>query len=186
MKYTVSEISNLVKLSKASIYNKINSKGFKDYITKKQGVTYINETGLKEIQEGLKDFTKEDINTLNDDTNVFKEVETDNILNEEVATGTELTKDYINTLKDNINYLKDQNEKLWNELQEKNIQLNTKDRLLENSQILLKEKPQDIKQLEEHFEELDTKLMDIREHMETQQLPKEQEHKGFFEKLFKS
>ena len=87
--------------------------------------------------------------------------------------------------KDYINYLKAENEKLWNELQEKNLQLKEgsnrlamEQELNKNNQILLKEKPQDIKLLEQHFQDLDDKLMNIKERNIPQQ-------KGLFNKWFK-
>ena len=55
---------------------------------------------------------------------------------------------------------------LLQQLNEKDLQINALHKIVENSQVLLKEKPQqDILQLEEHFQDLDTKLMDIKEQM---------------------
>jgi len=164
MIYTVAEVSDLVNLTKASIYNRIKLKEFEKHITKKQGVTCIDDIALKLIQNGLKDY-KDDLNNTSVD--------------EEVATDT----DYICSLKEDIKYLKTENEKLWEQLQEKDRQLNTKDRLLENSQVLLKEKPkQDILLLEEHFQDLDSKLEEVKENM--QQRKEHQKSKGFFNKIF--
>ena len=171
MVYTVAKVSELVKLSKASIYNKLKSKEFESYITKKQGITYISEEGLKLIQSDLKYY------------------KANNTVNEEVATDS----DFINTLKDNINYLKDQAKQkdlqFINQLKEKDKQLeNYSERLkqahklIENNQILLKEKPkQEILLLEEHFQDLDNKLIEIKDKMQN----KDKDHQGLFQKLFK-
>lgn len=56
-------------------------------------------------------------------------------------------------------------------------------KLIENNQVLLKEKPkQDTLLLEEHFEKLDTKLLDIKDKMADRK--EHQKTKGFFSKLF--
>jgi len=169
--YTVAKVSELVNLSKASIYNKLKLKEFESYITKKQGITYISEEGLKLIQSDLK---------------YYKD---NNTVNEEVATDS----DFINTLKDDITYLKDQAKQkdlqFINQLKEKDKQLeNYSERLkqahklIENNQILLKEKPkQEILLLEEHFQDLDNKLIEIKDKMQK----KDKDHHGLFQKLFK-
>lgn len=171
MIYTVAKVSELVNLSKASIYNKLKLKEFESYITKKQGITYISEEGFKLIQSDL---------------NYYK---ANNTVNEEVATES----DFINTLKENINYLKDQAKQkdlqFNNQLKEKDRQLeNYSERLkqahklIENNQILLKEKPkQEILLLEEHFQDLDNKFMDIRQDM----LERKEPQKGFLKRIFK-
>ena len=171
MVYSVAKVSELVNLSKASIYNKLKLKEFESYITKKQGITYISEDGLKLIQSDL---------------NYYKGNET---ANEEVATDT----DFINTLKENINYLKEQAKQkdlqFSNQLKEKDRQLenyskhlNQAHKLIENNQILLKEKPkQELLLLEEHFQDLDNKFMGIRQDMQERKKPQ----KGFLSKIFK-
>ena len=53
--------------------------------------------------------------------------------------------------------------------------------LTKNSQILQLRQPQDIKQLEEHFQDLDTRLQQVKENMIER---KEQQQKGFFSKMF--
>lgn len=171
MIYTVAKVSELVNLSKASIYNKLKLKEFKSYLTKKQGITYISEEGLKLIQSDLKYY------------------KANNTVNAEVATDS----DFINTLKEDINYLKDQAKQkdlqFDNQLKEKDRQLeNYSERLkqahklIENNQILLKEKPkQEILKLEEHFQALDNKFVDIRQYM----LERKEPQKGFFKKILK-
>jgi len=192
MNYTVSEVSDLVNLSKASIYNKLKSMNLEKYITKKQGVTYLNETGLKLIQSSLKGFEEDSKNDLKEAIKDLNCKETDTILNVEVPIDT----DYINSLKEDIIYLKDQlKEKdiqLKNQLSVKDIQLHDLNERLKqeqdlnkNNQVLQLRQPQNIKALEYHFQELDTKLLNIREQM--QQRKEDQDHrpKGFFKGLFK-
>ncbi|WP_298839748.1 hypothetical protein [uncultured Clostridium sp.] len=182
MTYTVAEVSQLVGLSKPSIYNKINRNPFKEHTTKKQGVTYIDELGLNLIKNDIKDF-KEDIKDFN-----TKDI--DNSIDDEVATDT----DDLNSNKVFINFLKTENEKLWNELNVKNVQienlnerLKQEQKLMENNQVLLRDKPQDLFMLEEHFHELDNKLLHIKDQMEKKKSSHNepvQKTKGFLNKLF--
>ena len=185
MIYTVAQVSELVGLSKASIYNKLKAKDFKEHIVKKQGVTYLDEIGLSLIKNDIKDFN-EDTNSLKGDINDLNVKDMDNTLDDDIAMDTE----YINYLKEDINYLKEQNKKLWNELQEKNSQLkDLNDRLAQeqdlnkNNQVLQLRQPQNNELLEQHFQELDNKLLNIREQMQGRKI--QQEPKGFFNKIFK-
>ena len=188
MNYTVAEISELTSLSKMSIYNRLKLKELEPYLTKKQGVTYISEDGLKVIKDGLNINKDDSINALNDDVNTFKEFKPKDI-EEDTTEPQQQDKDF---KEDYINHLKLENEHLWNEIQEKNLQIEALQKLVENGQVLLKDKPkQDILQLEAmetHFTELDNKLFNIREQMENrkqEQELKDQGHKGIFQKLFK-
>lgn len=199
MIYTVAEVSEIVGLSKASIYNKINKKDLKEHLVKKQGVTYLDEIGLDLIKNDIKDF-KDDIKVLNVkeiDRNELNIEETDSTIDDDVATDTEDSS--IRT--EYINYLKVENERLWSELKIKDEQMQSKDvqiqelnerlkeahKLTENSQILLREKPQNILALEEHFSILDVKLESIKENMQERKnkYEQEQEQKGFLGRLFK-
>ena len=123
-------------------------------------------------------------------------------LNQELLT---LLKDQLkekdNQLKVKDNQLKEKDLQFNNQLSAKELQisnqLNAKDlqinnlnerlkqslELNRNSQVLLKDKPhEDILLLEEHFQDLDTKLEEVKENM--QQRKDQQKSKGFFNKLF--
>jgi len=79
MLYSVSEISELINLSKVSIYKKLKLKEIEPYIVKIQGITYVDTIGFNLLKESLK-------------------------LNEEVETGLNILKDdYIETLKEQLN-----------------------------------------------------------------------------------
>jgi len=185
MIYTATEVSNITKLSKVSIYTRFKLKEIEPYLSKKQGVTYINEEGLKLITDDLRDDT-ESLNSLNEEVLIDR-----NELKENTKD-LSVVKDYINTLKTENEHIYNQLKVKDSQLSEKDVQLKQKDiqiselhNLIVNSQVLLKEKPkQDILQLEEHFQDLDTKLAGIREQMEEQQVPKDQKHTSFFGKLF--
>lgn len=117
-------------------------------------------------------------------------------MNDYVATDTEefnIKEDYINTLKDQLKVKDLQLNEKDGQLKQKDIQLKQKDiqiselhNLIENSQILLKEKPhQDVLLLEEHFKDLDTKLLNIKEQMQEKKDQQGQKQKGFLSKIFK-
>jgi len=164
MLYTVSEISELIGLSRVTLYKKLKLIEMSTHISKKQNVTYIDEIGLNLIKESLQDLTdEEEHSTLDDETATDKE---------------ELT---LNA--DMFNLLKDQLKEKDIQLHEANERLKQAHKLIENNQVLLKDKPhQDILQLEEHFSVLDDKLEEVKNNMIER---KEQQQKGFFSKLFK-
>lgn len=139
MLYTVAEISEELGYSKVTIYNKINllKSDLKGCITDKQGVMYINSKGLLMIKEelglnALKD--KEEIKASNTDNTEglkhFKEVES--LVNSIKSTIEEGQENYINSLLEQVEHLKA-------ELDKKDKQLNNTLKLLENSQVLLKD-----------------------------------------------
>lgn len=152
MLYTVAEISEELGFSKVTIYNKLNSlkSELKPYIRHKKGVIHIDDKGLLIIKESLglnevKTDLKED-NTLNQssivknkDLNQFKDID---ILIETVKKTVESGQEnYINSLLEQIELLK-------SELQKKDDQINNTLRLLENSQVLLKQEKEKVLMLE--------------------------------------
>jgi hypothetical protein len=154
MLYDVEKISELTKISKVTIYKKFKLNEIQQYIVKKQGKSYVEERGFNLIKQSL-NLTNE----LNDELKC-KETETDE------SPSTTNNEDLIKVKNDLINSLTEQTEFLKQQLGVKDIQIHELHKIVENSQVLLKEKPQqDILQLEEHFQELDTKLMDIKEQM---------------------
>ena len=171
MLYTVEEISELIGLSKVSIYRKLKLKDIALCTSRNHGVTYVTEEGLMLIKDNSKvisDTSKEVNNDINN-----------TLSNEYIATDTDeitLKDDYILTLKSQLKE-KDKQLENYSERMKQLIDLN------KNSQILLKDKPQqDIFLLEEHFQELDTKLEEVKENMQQR---KDQQSKGLFSKLFK-
>lgn len=173
MLYTVAEAADFTNLSKVSIYNKLKLKELEPYITKNKGVTYISEDGVNLIKSSL--------NLKNDNLKDLNHNDMDTALND----GIEPREEDLNVKDDYINYLKAENEKLWQEIQEKNNQITNFSRLVQNGQVLLKDKNDNdnILELEAHFTELDNKLIKIREQMEERRIS--QEKKGFWGKIFK-
>ena len=157
---TVEETAIQLGVSKTTIYNKFKLKEYKSKIVKKQGKSMVDDGLFNLIQESLK---------------VQNEVENDKIEND---VNTEISIDEEGLF--NLN--KELIENLLNQLKEKDKQIAELHKLIENSQILLKEEQKKSDKqlyLEEHFEEVDNKLQDLREKMEQ----RKSNNKSFF-KIF--
>ncbi len=168
--FTVEEVSKLLSVSKVTIYAKL--KKYESKVVVKQGKKYVTEELLSLIKQelNLKECLKDNLKVENNT----------GAINQEIATDRD---DLINLNQDLINFLKQQ-------LEEKDIQLREKDKQIEelinlnkNNQILLKQqqdKEINQKLLEDHFQEVDQKLMDLRDRMEEKKNSKK--IFGFFSK----
>lgn len=162
---SVDEVSSELGVSKTAIYNKLKLKMYKDRLVKKQGKIMIDEGLFNLIQDSLK-------------------VKSDG-LNEK---NSEAEKPYIAMdLEGSFNLNEEFIRDLQNQIKEKDKQiaqlhdlLAKSQSLIENSQVLLKQEQDKEKnktlQLEQHFAEVDEKLMDLREKMENKKHTK----KNFF------
>lgn len=168
--FTVEEVSKLLSVSKVTIYAKL--KKYESKVVVKQGKKYVTEELLSLIKQelNLKECLKDNLKVENNT----------GAINQEIATDRD---DLINLNQDLINFLKQQ-------LEEKDIQLREKDKQIEelinlnkNNQVLLKQqqdKEINQKLLEDHFQEVDEKLMDLRERMDEKK--KSKKKFGFFSK----
>ena len=168
--FTVDEVSKFLSVSKVTIYAKL--KKYESKVVVKQGKKYVTEELLSLIKQelNLKECLKDNLKVENNT----------GAINQEIATDRD---DLINLNQDLINFLKQQ-------LEEKDIQLREKDKQIEelinlnkNNQILLKQqqdKEINQKLLEDHFQEVDQKLMDLRDRMEEKKNSKK--FFGFFSK----
>ena len=179
MLYTAQEVSDKLHISKVTVYKKLKLPKFSDKTIIQNEQIFIDDDLLGLINDSLQ--IKADIT---DDSEVTADtLETDEVQdNNDVLTAYKLLTDTL------INQLEGKD----NQLVAKDLQINNlNDRLKQeqelnkNNQILQLRPQQDIKQLEEHFKDLDSKLIDIRDQMEEQQIQKVQEHISFFGKLFK-
>lgn len=124
MLYTVAEVSDLIGLSKVSIYKKLKLKELRGHIIKKGGLTYLDDGALNLIKNTLK---------LNDS----ETYETDNTVNDEGEKylmnigDLSIKTDYINTLKKQLDRKDAQIKELIDRLQQEQ-------ELHRNQQILLK------------------------------------------------
>lgn len=176
--YTIAEISNLIKVSKVSIYKKLKLKELKPHILKKQGITYVDEIGFNLIKDSF---------NLNDEIKIVKnEVKSDekeefnSAGDVEIAIDTEL----LSLKNDYINELKEENKKLWEQINRLNERLKGEQELHRNTQVLFKnnqdKKVLELQALEEHFKDLDNRLLKVREKMEKR---KENSKKNIFYKI---
>ena len=144
---TVEETAIQLGVSKTTIYNKLKMKEYKSKLVKKQGKSMIDDSLFNLIQDGLKVQNEVENKEIENDVNAETSIDEDGLLN--------LNKELIDNLLE--------------QLKEKDKQISELHRLIENSQILLKEEKKKSEQqlyLAEHFEEVDNKLQDLREKME--------------------
>jgi len=157
---TVEETAIQLGVSKTTIYNKLKLKEYKSRIVKKQGKSMIDDGLFNLIQESLKVQSEVENKEIKNDVNAEISIDEEGLFN--------LNKELI--------------ENLLNQLKEKDKQIAELHKLIENSQILLKEEQKKSEQqlyLAEHFEEVDNKLQDLREKMDQRKNDK----KSFF-KIF--
>jgi chromosome segregation ATPase len=177
MLYSVSEISSLIGLSRQSIYKKLKAKELQIHISHKKGIVYIDEVGFNLIKAMLNEYIK-GVKDLNN-----KEIAT--TLNEEVSKDTDnltLNKELFNLLKDQLKENNKQMQTKDKQIEELNERLKQEQDLNKNNQVLQLRQPQDIKALESHFQDLDTKLEEVKEKM--QEIKYDQKPKSFLSKLF--
>lgn len=151
--YSVEEVASKLNVSKVTVYSKL--KLFESKVIIKQGKKYIDEELLNLIKDNLK--PKNNING-----------------NEEGCCPPN-DEDLININKDLVTLLMKQ-------LEEKDSTIQELLTLNKNSQVLLKqEQDKDVKLLEQHFKEVDLKLMDLKDNMQ-QQKPKKFSLKSIFKR----
>lgn len=138
MLYSIAEISDKLGYSRVTIYNKVKvlKDDLKDYLKYLNGTTYIDEEGFLIIKNSF-NLKENDINE-NENIDINNDSGALNALNNILKTGQE---EYIDSLKDQIEFLK-------GELSKKDDQLNNTLRLLENSQVLIRENKEKILELE--------------------------------------
>ena len=143
---SVEDVAFELKVSKTSIYNKLKLKEFNCLIGKKQGTSMVDEDLFNLIKDSLK------LNNI---------VENEKISSDENKEIPMVDDDLFKLNKELISSLLDQ-------LKEKDKQIEELINLNKNNQILLKqEQDKKIYLLEEHFNEIDKKLIDLRTKMST-------------------
>lgn len=196
--YSVEEIAKLTELSAATIYRKLSMQEMKDYIIKKSGKRYLDELGLQALQKIITMNGNENDKSDNDDKNKNAD-KSENIkyskvpevaidINDLLSAKNEI----IDSLKNQLEQSQDQLTLLKNQLEIKDQQIATRDKHVENMQVLLKteqEKSNSILSLPETIKEHDIELINTLQNVLEQrrdETPKHvEEKKGFFSKLFK-
>lgn len=199
MLYTITEVSELIGLSKASIYEKLKSKG--GHINMLYTIAEVSElTGLsktriyknlklKELKahiskrQGTTYITQQGFNLINESLTLNNEVKNKlkpkdivKIANNEIAIDTEsfnIKDDYIETLKEQLKE-KDKH------IEELTVVLNKVQELHKNAQILFK------LDQEQQIKKIDDKWIRIKENMQERKSQYEgEEKKNWFNKLLR-
>jgi neutral trehalase len=163
MLYTVEQSASQLNVSKATVYSKLKQNKFKGKTVTEQGQAMLSEALINQIKLELK-VTKRDT----------QETATTKIDVEDIDSQETILK-----LNDKLyNALITQLEKKDNQIQELNQRLTQAQKLIENGQSLLQKPQQDLKLLEDHFNDLDGKLLNLKGKLDT---PKE----NIFKRIFK-
>lgn len=163
---SVSEVSDLIGVSKVSIYNKLKSKEFEKYILKHKGITYISEEGFIKLSKVF-NIKKEDI-TLNCNEKIDDNISSKYTENKDSKELSMLKVELHDLKNEYINFLKNEISNLTKQLSDKDKQIEELIMVNINNQILLKkEKEQNLQELEDHFKEIDDKLLNLRVKLES-------------------
>ena len=161
---SINNVSKELGISKATIYKRLKEEKYKKLIIKENNVIKINES----LYELLKANTKR---------KNIEEVENVEIVNKEELN---IVKVEENNKNDNIVGI------LLKKIKEKDIQINRLHDLIENNQILIKnsqEREKEQVSLENHFKDIDKKLLEIRDKNKSR---KEKKRKSnIFQKILK-
>mgnify|MGYP000360379696 FL=1 len=161
---SINNVSKELGISKATIYKKLKEEKYKKLIIKENNVIKINES----LYELLKANTKR---------KNIEEVENVEIVDKEELNVVKVEE---NNKNDNIVGI------LLKQIKEKDIQINRLHDLIENNQILIKnsqEREKEQVSLENHFKDIDKKLLEIRDKNKSR---KEKKRKSnIFQKILK-
>lgn len=167
--YDINQVAQLTGISKVSVYKKLKKlKGIEQYIVKEVDKTYVLEEGVRLIRDSLQ------VNS-----RVKNKVKND--VDEECAISDGYENLTVN--KQLINGLLKQLDEKDKQIQDLHKQIEELINLNKNNQVLLKQqqdKEINQKLLEDHFQEVDQKLMDLRDRMEEKKNSKK--FFGFFSK----
>ena len=167
--YDINQVAQLTGISKVSVYKKLKKlKGIEQYIVKEVDKTYVLEEGVRLIRDSLQVNSK-----------VKNKVKND--VDEECAISDGYEDLTVN--KQLINGLLKQLDEKDKQIQDLHKQIEELINLNKNNQVLLKQqqdKENNQKLLEYHFQEVDQKLMDLRDRMEEKKNSKK--IFGFFSK----
>ncbi|MDU1629252.1 MAG: hypothetical protein E6835_01630 [Lactococcus lactis] len=163
--YDINQVAQLTGISKVSVYKKLKKlKGIEQYIVKEVDKTYVLEEGVRLIRDSLQ---------------VNSKVKND--VDEECAISDGYEDLTVN--KQLINGLLKQLDEKDKQIQDLHKQIEELINLNKNNQVLLKQqqdKEINQKLLEDHFQEVDEKFMDLRERMDEKK--KSKKKFGFFSK----
>jgi len=143
MDYTIAEVSTKLNISKVTLYKKIKqlNNELKTFLTIKNGVKYLDDTGIEIIRNSMNNF-----NQVNNNFNHEIQENPQSIANDEVLAELKELKKIKDEL---ILQVKSENELLKNEIVQKNKQIEELNKALsqsqkinENNQVLMREQQQ--------------------------------------------
>lgn len=158
--YSPSEAAELLGVSKVTIYAKL----------KKYDSMVVMKQGKKMITEDLINLIKQDLQP--------KEILIDEVVVDEVKEHPKV--ELSMELRELINSNKALIDTLQKQLEEKDKQIEGLHKLIENNQVLLKQKAEDPLLLEERFNNFESKLDEVKERMEQRK-----DKKSFWDRLKK-
>ena len=147
--YSVKEVSKELKISRMTIYNKLETlKEIKKHLKIKNNVKYIDKKGIELIGESIKKS-----NTCKAFNDFDLQESTEPLYNNDSVDFTPLQNQFILSLQKNLEDLKTDKDKqieyLQKEIHIKNKQIEDQNRMLENNQILLQQSQQKVLFLEQ-------------------------------------
>ena len=141
---SVGVVSKELGISKAIIYKRLKEEEYKKLITKENGITKINDQLYELLKSKIKGRKVEEVE------------------NVEIVDKEDMDLLEVETKEENNNVVNI----LLKQIEEKDIQINRLHDLIENNQILIKnsqEREKEQIKLEEHFNDIDKKLIEIRD-----------------------
>jgi hypothetical protein len=182
MLYTVEEASVKLKVSRQTVYTKIKLTKFKNKLVISQGKSMLTEELVNLIESDLNigDASYKEEKALKSDKPILE----DDI----VKINEKLVNSLIEQLAGAKEQMKEKDLQLNLQLAAKDLQIHEMNERLKNEQelnrnnqeLLIKPK-QDVKLLEEHFQDLDNKFTDIKQDMQERKEPQ----KGLFKRIFR-
>jgi Leucine-rich repeat (LRR) protein len=150
--YKISEIVDSIGVSKATVYNKLSSLKdiLRNHVKVRKGVRYVDYEGFQIIKNSI-GFSKEQYTDFTTPLteNLIPEVENiDNIDDSSKLESLEINDKYLESLEKQIEYLKSIITEKDKQLETRDLQINDMTKLVENSQVLLKQQQEKILFLE--------------------------------------
>ena len=152
---SVTEVQEILKVSKKAIYDKINKDEFENFVVKVKGIKYIKPKGVKKLKENFGKASK---------IEVLEGFEVGEILQEsivkEVIDKVDYKEELIIELREKIKFLEAKNIKLFDMIEEQykimqqqnNIVQNEQQITLNHTELLLVEKREVLKLRQEQYE----------------------------------
>lgn len=170
--YSVAEVAKITKVSNVAIYKKIKKlKGLESYVVTKEGKTYILDKGLELIKQSLQLNNQFAEIAIEQVTDTLAKPETEE--NRQLTNVIELNNKLVNWLMEELKVKDRQLEAKDKQIDDQNRQIIGLHKIIENSQVLLKEEQKSRNEikliseeaLKQHQNQFDVKIEGIKEKM---------------------